>query len=269
MSLFNTIKIQTPESVELEFVLAGVGSRAVALIIDYVILGFSLLLIFWFSIYVLSQLSQIEVWAAVDTATVQLWVMAIAFLILFAVYVGYFVGFETAWYGQTPGKRYAKIRVIQDDAQPVRVFQATLRSLLRPVDDILFLGFFCILFNKREKRLGDWLAGTLVVQIDPDNTKNKITTSADAKAMSAVLIEVMDFNRVSPDDFATVRAYLQRRPMLTAIARKEVSLQLARQMKEKVKLETLPAEMTADTFLEAVYWGYQERNQKRAPNRPL
>ncbi|MEN8445614.1 MAG: RDD family protein, partial [Cyanobacteria bacterium J06555_13] len=63
---------------------------------------------------------------------------------------------------------------------------------------------------------------------------------------------------------ATVRAYLQRRPMLTAIARKEVSLQLARQMKDKVKLATLPAEMTADTFLEAVYWGYQERNQQRS-----
>ena len=269
MSLFNTIKIETPESVELEFALAGVGSRAVALIIDYVILSFSLLLIFWFSIYVLSQLSQLEMWASVDTATIQLWVLAIAGLILFAVYIGYFVGFETAWYGQTPGKRYAKIRVIQDDAQPVRIFQTTLRSLLRPVDDIMFIGFFCILFTRKEKRLGDWLAGTLVVQIDPDNTKKQITTSAEAKAMGATLIEVMEFDRVSPDDFATVRSYLQRRPMLTAIARKEVSLQLARQMKDKVKLETLPTEMTADTFLEAVYWGYQERNQKRAPNRPL
>lgn len=263
MSLFNKVKIQTPESVELEFSLAGVGSRAVALIIDYTLLSLALILIAWFAVYVLSQLSQLEAFASVETDTIQLWITAILLLLLFAVYVGYFVGFETSWYGQTPGKRYAKIRVIQDDAQPVRLFQTTLRSLLRPVDDIFFIGFFCIVFTKQEKRIGDWLAGTLVVQIDPDNTEKKITSSAESKAMGSTLIQVMDFDLVSPDDFATVRAYLQRRPMLTAIARKEVSLQLARQLKEKVKLETLPAEMTADTFLEAVYWGYQERNRNR------
>ena len=94
------------------------------------------------------------------------WVIAIMAMILYGLYVGYFVGFETLWQGQTPGKRRAKIRVIRDNAQPVGLFQSTLRALLRPVDDILFVGFLFILLGKREKRLGDWLASTLVVQTE-------------------------------------------------------------------------------------------------------
>jgi uncharacterized RDD family membrane protein YckC len=45
MALFNTIKILTPESVELEFTLAGIGSRAVALVVDYMVLGLALTLL--------------------------------------------------------------------------------------------------------------------------------------------------------------------------------------------------------------------------------
>ena len=133
MNLFNSVRIQTPESVELEFTLAGVGSRAVALLIDYTILSAALLLAFWLWILALAQLQQSEVVFSVDSNTLQLWVTAISALLAFALYVGYFVGFETLWYGQTPGKRYGKMRVIRDDGQPVRLFQATLRSLARPM----------------------------------------------------------------------------------------------------------------------------------------
>ena len=262
MSLFNRIKIQTPESVELEFTLAGVGGRAVALTIDYVILWTSLLLVFWFLIFVLSQLSQWDVILSADSDVLQLWAQAIIGLVMFAMYVGYFIGFETAWYGQTPGKRYAHIRVIRDDAQPVRVFQTTLRSLLRPVDDIFFLGFFCILLGKREKRIGDWLAGTLVVQTDPRTAGKDIAVSELAKNVAPKLLEEMDFERVSPDNFATIREYLKRRNGLLPVARKELSIKLARALKETVQLENLPVEMTADTFLEAVYWGYQQQKRR-------
>ncbi|MEM9152946.1 MAG: RDD family protein, partial [Cyanobacteria bacterium P01_F01_bin.3] len=249
MSLFNRIKIQTPESVELEFTLAGVGGRAVALIIDYILLWTSLLLVLWFLIFVVSQISQWDALLSIDADVLQMWATAIIALVMFAIYIGYFIGFETAWYGQTPGKRYARIRVIRDDAQPVRVFQTTLRSLLRPVDDIFFLGFFCILLGKREKRIGDWLAGTVVVQTDPRTAGKDIKISETAKDVSPKLLEVMDFDLVTPDNFATVREYLKRRNGLTTKARKELSVNLARSLKENVRLETLPVEMTADTFL--------------------
>ncbi|MBD0269056.1 MAG: RDD family protein, partial [Cyanobacteria bacterium Co-bin8] len=174
MGLFNTITIRTPESVELEFTLAGIGSRAVALLIDYTILTLTLVALLLLWLFLLFQLADVEALFNLQTETLQLWLTAIFSVSLFALYIGYFVGFETGWYGQTPGKRFAKIRVIRDDAQPERLFQATLRSLLRPIDDILFIGFFCILLSPREKRLGDWLAGTLVVQTDPSTAGGAI-----------------------------------------------------------------------------------------------
>ena len=261
MSLFNRIKIRTPESVELEFALAGIGSRAVALFIDYIVLGISLLLLFWLGVFVIAQLSQWNSLLGVESETLQLWALAILSVLMFALYVGYFVGFETAWYGQTPGKRYAKIRVIRDDAQPVRLFQATLRSLVRPVDDILFIGFFFILLGKNEKRIGDWLAGTLVVQMDSRTATEGILVSDRAKDISKTLLETSNIASISPDDFATVREYLQRRGLLIPTARREVSTQLARRLKEKLSMDTLPTEMTPETFLEAAYWGYQQQRK--------
>ena len=259
MSLFNRIKIRTPESVELDFSLAGIGSRAVALAIDYIILGVGMVLLLWLGIYVIAQLETAEILFDIGPNRLQLWAAAILVLLLFALYVGYFVGFETAWYGQTPGKRFAKIRVIRDDAQPVRLFQSTLRAIARPVDDILFIGFFFILFGKQEKRIGDWLAGTLVVQMESRSASQGIHISDQAKAIAPMLIETMNFGAVTPDNFATIREYLQRRGMMSLEAQKRVSTELAQSLREKVDLAELPAAMSANTFLEAVYWGYQAR----------
>ncbi len=259
MALFNTVTIRTPESVELEFVLAGVGSRAVALILDYLCLGTGLLGLAIVYSFFLVRLLAMESVLAIPSQTVQLWVTAIAALLAFALYIGYFVLFETWWFGQTPGKRYAKIRVIRDDGQPERLPQATLRSLLRPIDDILFIGFFCIVLSKTEKRLGDWLAGTLVVQTDPV-TSGTIQVPERSQAIGTDLLALVDLTRLSPDDFATVREFLQRRPAMSPKAKTLVSDQLARRCKDQLALETLPTEMTTDTFLEALYWAYQQRD---------
>jgi uncharacterized RDD family membrane protein YckC len=159
MHLFNKIKFSTPESVELEFTLAGIGSRAWALIIDYLLLALSLVLciVIWAFIY--NQLFYIG--EEIFGSGFRLWMTAIAWLIIFFIYIGYFVFFETLWQGQTPGKRIAKIRVVRDDGSPLGLQQATLRSLLRPIDQNLFIGAFLIMFSKSEKRLGDVVAGTI------------------------------------------------------------------------------------------------------------
>ncbi|MGB3137351.1 MAG: RDD family protein [Nodosilinea sp.] len=258
MPLFNTVTIRTPESVELEFVLAGVGSRAVALSLDYLCLGAGLLGLTLFYSFLIVRLAAIESILSIPSARIQLWVTAIAAVLAFALYIGYFALVETWWYGQTPGKRYAKIRVIRDDGQPERLPQATLRSLLRPVDDVLFIGFFCILLSKTEKRVGDWLAGTLVVQTDP-GANSRIQIAERSQAIGKDLLALVDITRLSPDDFATVREFLQRRRAMTPKAKALVSDQLARHFKNRLALETLPAEMTNDSFLEALYSAYQHK----------
>ncbi|HBL58446.1 MAG TPA: hypothetical protein DDZ80_07995 [Cyanobacteria bacterium UBA8803] len=260
MRFFNRITLQTPESVELEFTLAGIGNRAYALLIDYIVwaLIWIVFLVAWAFLSI--QLSDvIESWVGSDSK-LQLWLLSIQLLIGFALNVGYFVFFETLWQGQTPGKRYVKIRVIRDDGRPLRLQQATLRALLRPVDDLLFLGVFFIVLGKREKRLGDWVAGTLVIQEEQPVTAASFPMSDQAQPLAELLLENADLSRLLPDDFAVIREYLQRRGGMTANARTELSRKLADRVKEVIALETVPPKVSANVFLEAVYLAYQQQS---------
>jgi uncharacterized RDD family membrane protein YckC len=260
MRFFNKVALQTPESVELDFTLAGIGNRAYALVIDDIILGLILIifLITWalFS-YFLYEVVNID--SLIDSKTIGLWLVAIQLLITFSIYVGYFTFFETLWQGQTLGKRIVKIRVIREDGRPIRLPQATLRALLRPLDDVLFLGMFLIIFSKSEKRLGDWLAGTLVIQEEQNLPAKNLIISPEAEILAQNLLENSAIADLLPEDFATIREYLQRREGMLAKGRRELSVKLAHQAKSLIKLEDIPDETSANIFLEAVYLAYQQQ----------
>ena len=253
MKFLNRVKSQTPESVELEFILAGVGNRTQALTIDYIVWGFTLfiLLVIWGLAY-----SQIP-WLQAKSA--RLWLAAIQILIIFAVYIGYFILFETLWRGQTPGKRYVKIRVIRDDGRNVGIQQSILRALLRPIDDILFIGLLLIMFSKQEKRLGDWVAGTILIQEGQTVTTQKIDVSLEAIDMSTWLIEKGQIAALTPDEFATIRKYLQRYSNLTPDAKIQVSDRLAQRLLERIELADRPPSRDAHLIIEAVYLAYQQQ----------
>ncbi|XGV97184.1 MAG: RDD family protein [Leptolyngbya sp. BL-A-14] len=257
MHFFNRVSLSTPESVELEFTLAGIGNRTLALLIDYHILA-ALLVGFWvfwgtFSLGLLSYLNS----SGVNYTSAPLWLLAIALLINFFIFAGYFTFFEVLWQGQTPGKRFTKIRVIRDNGRPIGLSQAALRALLRPIDDFCFIGVFFILFGEQEKRLGDWAAGTLVIQEQRGDRKATLTISEPAKQLAIELPKLADLSQLLPDDFAVVRTYLQRRHAMDARARNDLSMNLARQLRTLIGLETIPPNTTADQFLEAVYQAYQ------------
>jgi uncharacterized RDD family membrane protein YckC len=187
-----------------------------------------------------------------------LWLLAIFFFIGFAIYIGYFVFFETLWFGQTPGKRIAKIRVVRDDGRLIGLQQATLRALLRPFDETLFIGAFLIMLGNREKRLGDLAAGTIVIQAQPANASNLII-SEQAKILHDELLQTANLSQLLPDDFAVIREYLQRRSAMSLKARASLSLNLAQQVKSIINLEKLPENYTPDVFLEAIYIVYQQQ----------
>lgn len=259
MRLFHRVTLLTPESVELEFTLAGIGSRALALLIDYHILGLGLA-IFWliFAAFATQLLSYLET-LDVNSSSVPLWLVAIAILSSFVISSGYFVFFEVLWQGQTPGKRFAKIRVVREDGRPVGLPQAVLRTLLRPIDDILFIGVFLIILNQREKRIGDWAAGTLVVQVERPQSRASMTFTQAAQQLAAQLPQVTNLSQLLPDDFVTITEYLERRSFMEPKARNDLSLKLARQARTLVELKTVPPQVTADQFLEALYLAYQQQ----------
>ena len=254
MRFFNQIKVQTPESVELEFTLAGIGNRALALLVDYVVWGCILFVFLVVWGVLASQLPNY-----IQSKNLELWLTAISIVLGFAIYVGYFVVFETLWHGQTPGKRYAKIRVIKEDGQPAGVSQALLRSLLRPIDDFLSIGMLFIILGKREKRLGDWVAGTIVVQNERPVVSATFQTSQQSTLLATELLATANISQLLPDDFAVIREYLQRRSLMETKARSDLSLQLARQTRQVIGLQDLPFQMTPDLFLEAIYLAYQQQ----------
>jgi uncharacterized RDD family membrane protein YckC len=253
MRFFNKITLQTPESVELEFTLAGIGNRTQALLVDYLFLGGAIALVLFTGAVLFPQFS---------TAT-QKWYVAIAILLTFGMFVGYFIFFETLWQGQTPGKRYAKIRVIRDDGRPAGLSEATLRSLLRPIDDALSIGFFMIFLHKQEKRLGDLIAGTVVIQEERPSIDKKLVLSNRAESFADQLLEISNLSLILPDDFASIREFLQRRQNLEPEARKTLSRQLALELKSILELETLPFKSDGETFVETVFLAYQQQAQRR------
>lgn len=261
MRFFNRVTLQTPESVELEFTLAGIGNRAFALTIDYFAL-FITLFLFWI-IWALLAIQIVNYLGNLNN--LGLWLLAIAIFINFIIYVGYFVFFEVIWQGQTPGKRYAKIRVIREDGRRVGIQQASLRALLRPVDDTFFIGAFLIIFGKKEKRLGDMVAGTLVVQEEYMVATTNFPISPEAEQFAIELPQMANLSFLLPDDFAMIREYLQRRSGMTANAKSELASQMEQHFRNKIELESLPNGLNSQVFLEAIYLAYQQQSSNPNP----
>jgi uncharacterized RDD family membrane protein YckC len=253
MKFLNQVKSQTPESVELEFTLAGVGNRTQALIIDYLIWSFILFLVLLMWSFLYFQIT----WLQSDI--IRPWFNAIQILILFGVYIGYFILFETLWRGQTPGKRYVKIRVIRDDGRNVGIQQSILRSLLRPIDDILWLGLLLIIFTPQEKRLGDWVAGTISIQEGQAVANQTISLSSAATDLATKLIETGRIVTITPDEFATIRKYLYRYPALAPDVKYQVSNRLVQQLLERLELTDRLPTHDAHLTIEAIFLAYQQQ----------
>ena len=260
MRFFNQINLQTPESVELEFTLAGIGNRSFALIIDYIILGLTILLVWILSAFLAFQLVP-NFFSNGALDILAQWIWAIQSITTFAIYVGYFVAFETVCQGQTPGKKWTKIKVIRDNGKPERLPQAILRALLRPVDDIFFIGVFLIVFTKQEKRLGDLVAGTIVVQEEHGTQSSKLNISDAAENLAVQLRIEAEIANLLPEQFATIRDFLQRRQNMLLESQHQLSRKLAEQVKEIILIDEVPDGYSNSQFLEAIYLAYQQNNQ--------
>ena len=155
------LSIETPEQVALEFPVAGIGSRFVALLLDHILQFGALLVLLLVFIAVMAAEGE----HAEDKLSGK-WFIASFIFIVFAIIWGYFALFEAFWQGQTPGKRVMKLRVIKDTGRQITLFESLARNLLRFVDympSLYLAGVITMLCNKRNKRLGDLAAGTLVV----------------------------------------------------------------------------------------------------------
>jgi uncharacterized membrane protein SpoIIM required for sporulation/uncharacterized RDD family membrane protein YckC len=159
--LEQTVDVETPELVLVSYSIAGVGSRVLAALTDLVIAaGFLLLLIV--------AVVALEPGNPSTRASSASWAAAVLILAQFAVLWLYYVLFEGLMDGQTPGKRIHRLRVVREGGFSVTFGVSAVRNLVRILDMqpvVLYLvGIGSILLTKRGQRLGDLVAGTIVVR---------------------------------------------------------------------------------------------------------
>jgi len=211
------LAISTPEGVEVELTLAGIGSRFIAGGIDWVI-----------QIFVLVALAVI----LREVGDIGSAILASAF---FAVIFFYDVLFEVLGGGRTPGKRATGLRVVRSGGRPITFVRSALRNILRIIDILpgfYAIGMTVIFITPRNQRVGDLAAGTLVVRDrygDRERGAAIETFQADPG-----LAANWDVSAVSGDDVATVRAFLERRLTLDPMARGEIASQLASRLRPLV-----------------------------------
>jgi uncharacterized RDD family membrane protein YckC len=255
--LRDQLSIETPELVSLEFPLAGLGSRFLALLVDYLLQIAALLVLLMATLFGPGSRRY--------EAAYGKWLAAGLILAVFLFNWGYFVLFEAFWAGQTPGKRAAGIRVIQLDGRPLSLFESMARNLLRVLDILpgpYAVGAIAIFVTRRNQRLGDLVAGTLVVHEGTASPApisighRMITPGPDppASPLPANRLGVLPLDlvaRLSGDDLRVIETFLDRRMDLDDDIRRKLAERLAARIRHKMKWEQ-GAESGPESFLEAV-----------------
>jgi uncharacterized RDD family membrane protein YckC len=243
MSSFDKLTIETPEQTALEFPLAGIGSRFLALAADTLLqlaVAWVLIMIFVVSAISLSLFSRIA----------GIWTFAILVFALFSLQFGYFALFESIWNGQTPGKRWTHLRVIKDSGRPITAYDAILRNLLRIVDSLPTMyatGLVTMLISKENKRVGDYAAGTVVIHEKPLQGVNSIWQQSATPAQPPAAGPVP---QLTVEELQLVEAFLDRRGSLEPHVRSAMAHQIADRLAARW---SVPAEdrPDAEKFLEA------------------
>ncbi|MGH8026851.1 MAG: RDD family protein [Pseudoxanthomonas sp.] len=137
-------------------------------------------------------------------------------IVMFLIFWAYPILFEVLWDGQTPGKKAMALRVVNGDGAPVGWLPAITRNLLRTVDMLPFgyaLGLLACLADPHARRLGDMVAGTLVVH----NERERDHAAAPVNAVLAPNAGLQ------PAEQAAVVAFGERAPLLTPARQEELA----------------------------------------------
>ncbi|HZI42416.1 MAG TPA: stage II sporulation protein M [Gemmatimonadaceae bacterium] len=244
--------METPELVVFSYTIAGVGSRALAALIDAVIcLGAILALLF-----VLAAVSPTRTEQS-RGGVFDAWAAAIVGIAIFCVLWGYYVLFEGLADGQTPGKRMLRLRVVRDGGYSVTFGASAVRNLVRFVDiqPGLFytVGMLSVIFSKSGKRLGDIVAGTIVVR---EGLVRQLAPSESAPVDGAAAS--LD-TALTEDEFIVLERFMERRGSLDGDRRVALAAQLAARL-----AGALPVDDTRGSDLTRLVRLYESERAARA-----
>ena len=272
-----TLIIETPERVQLSFALASIGNRFLAVAIDHFIQYLSIILIAW----IFLSISGADVFGADSPAQffegASKWTIALLIIIVFALFTGYFAVFEWIWNGQTPGKRFMKLRVIREDGRPLTLWESLARNLLRIFDavpglvlPVYSIGLVMIFLNKRDQRIGDMFAGTVVIReregeapTFAETFSNRISDAAFRRVQKQTPFQANVIS-LKEEEIEVVESFLRRRWDLTEKQRIWMAWRIALPIMFKLKPNYDPSNFTYEGFLEELL--HKFHTQKRFIN---
>jgi uncharacterized RDD family membrane protein YckC len=260
------LNIETPELVSIELPLAGIGSRFIAILVDSLILGAAVIVLIFLAAFILPALNLLGPKSAS-------WGIGIFLLILFLLFWGYFALFEAFNNGRTPGKRVAKIRVIHQSGRGINFVEALARNLVRIIDYLpgfYGVGIAAMFMSRQSQRLGDMVAGTLVVRereveapMWGESTSRTLTAAALAPNSPIppphlrVTLPAPALARLTPADLEVLEGFFSRRLDMDLTTRGVLAGRIASALCAKSGL-AIPPEISVETFLEAVAHQFRE-----------
>jgi len=255
--------IETPERVPLHFALASIGNRFLACALDHTIQGLVLVLIV-VSGLIIANASSATLENAVFSAPK--WVYAVMIILVFLTFSGYFAFFEWLWSGQTPGKRWMKLRVIREDGRPITFWEASVRNLIRTLDmmpaPFYSIGLISVFVTGRDQRVGDMVAGTVVVR--EREAEAPAFTQVFASPVSDPALrrsfKPVDFNAslnsLTEAEIQVVETFLRRRWDLADVPRQWMAWRVALPILFKIRPTYDLATFTYEGFLEELLHRY-------------
>ena len=270
-----TLIIETPERVQLEFALASIGNRFLAVAIDHFIQYLSIFLIAWMVI----SIGNLGGASGVDDpehffSDMPKWTLALLIIGIFVIFASYFILFEWLWNGQTPGKRLLKLRVIREDGRPLTLWEAIARNLLRICDAIpgfvfpvYSVGLIAIFLSSRDQRLGDVFAGTVVIRERTDEApsfadtfSNPVSDTAFSRVQKPVNTDA-NVSSLNEREVEVVESFLRRRWDLTERQRLWMAWRIALPLMYKLKPNYNDADFTYEGFLEEILHRFHARQK--------
>lgn len=251
MAALDKLSIDTPEQVALDFEVATIGSRFLALTIDTLIQLGTTLLVVGLGLGV-TWLTRTR-WAAAET-----WVSAVLVIVWFLLMNAYFAFFETVWNGQTPGKRVIGLRVISITGRPLSPYEAILRNVVRIADQLpgtYAVGIVVIFITERSQRLGDLAAATVVV-----HERAVARSEAEPAAGIAATPTYHGATGLTPEEIAVIDMFFRRREELSNYARSRTAHQIAARVRGRL---AVTVRMDDEKFLEEIMSEYRSSGRYR------
>lgn len=257
--------LETPEHVTFHYEIAGIGSRFLAALLDsflIVTVQAGLLFLSW-EVLLLSTAFGLR---GLEDFILALWVV-----MSFLFFWGYYIFFELASNGQTPGKQALHIRVVHQGGKPVNVLSSVIRNLVRVIDFLPFcygVGLLVMFVDHRARRLGDYAAGTLVVKERQAVSLESLTHHAERVAVSPgraslssspFTPSIPHLERITPVDYHLIQDFLRRRGELEKESRERLAKELAQRIGATLGLLVPPGDH--HRFLEQVAYEYRAMRQ--------